>query len=344
MASESIAGRKARPSWFTQLAAFGRADRRKALIQILTTLIPYAGLWAAMVVTVRQRLPYVLTLGLAVVAAGFLVRTFILFHDCCHGSFFTSRRANRIFGILTGILVFTPFDAWRLAHAGHHATAGDLDRRGTGDVFTMTVAEYRAASWWKRLGYRFFRHPLVMFGIGPFFLFVLSQRIMVKGAGKGARASLWIANVGLLLILVLAALTIGLPAYVMIQLPVIMMAGTVGIWLFYVQHQFEGVYWARHTAWDPLLAALEGSSYYQMPKLLQWFSGNIGLHHVHHLRATIPNYHLQAAYDAIPALQAVQPLTLRRSLKSLTLRLWDEQGGRLVGFREARELELHGSA
>jgi acyl-lipid omega-6 desaturase (Delta-12 desaturase) len=211
-----------------------------------------------------------------------------------------------------------------------------LDKRGIGDVYTMTVAEYRDAPWWKRLGYRLMRYPLVMFGLGPFVMFVLSQRITPRGAGKAARISTWVTNLALLAIAAVAWLTIGLRTYVLIQLPVMVMAATAGLWLFYVQHQFQGVYWARQGEWDPLRAALEGSSYYKLPKLLQWFSGNIGLHHIHHLRATIPNYHLQAAYDAIPAAQAVKPLTLRRSLKSLALRLYDEDTGQMVGFSDVK--------
>jgi len=326
-----------RPAWFAQLTTFGRADRRKAIGQILTTLLPYAGLWAAMIVTMQRGLPYAVTLGLAVVAAGFLVRVFIIFHDCCHGSFFAVREANRILGTITGILTFTPYEEWRLSHARHHVTAGDLDNRGTGDVRTMTVEEYRAAPRLERLAYRLFRHPLVMFGLGPFFVFVVSQRFTPKGASRAARVGTWLTNAALLCIGAVAALTIGLRTYLLIQLPVLLIAATAGVWLFYVQHQFDGVYWARHEAWDPIRAALEGSSYYRLPKVLQWFSGNIGLHHIHHLRATIPNYHLQAAYDAIPAVQAVHPLTLRGSLKCLTLRLWDEQAQRLVSFRELRE-------
>jgi acyl-lipid omega-6 desaturase (Delta-12 desaturase) len=239
MASAKPVTRSARPEWLAQLATFGRSDPRKALAQILTTLVPYAALWVAMIVTMQRGLPYGVTLALAVVAAGFLVRTFIIFHDCCHGSFYASRRANRIVGTITGILTFTPYDEWRLAHAGHHATAGNLDKRGVGDVYTMTVAEYRDAPWWKRLGYRLMRYPLVMFGLGPFVMFVLSQRITPRGASKAARISTWVTNLALLAIAAVAWLTIGLRTYVLIQLPVMVMAATAGLWLFYVQHQFQ---------------------------------------------------------------------------------------------------------
>ena len=343
MASDRTRTSGAKPEWFAQLATFGHADLRKAIVQVFTTLVPYAALWALMYVTIRQGLPYALTLGLGVLAAGFLVRTFIIFHDCGHGSFFKSRRANRILGTITGILTFTPYEEWRLAHARHHATAGDLDRRGQGDVYTMTVEEYRDAPLWLRVGYRVFRHPVIMFGIGPVWVFLLSQRFTPKGAGRGARISTWLTNAVLLAIMVGAAFTIGLRTYVLIQLPVILMAASAGIWLFYVQHNFEGVYWARHEEWDSLRAAMEGSSYYRLPKLLQWITGSIGLHHIHHLRATIPNYHLQPAYDAIPEVQAVRPLTPRRSLKSLSLRLYDEEAGTMVGFRAALRTAQPGS-
>jgi omega-6 fatty acid desaturase (delta-12 desaturase) len=333
MPSDRIKARLARPDWLKELSAYAQADRRKAIGQLLTTLVPYAALWAAMIVTVQQGLPYGVTFALAIAASGFLVRTFIIFHDTTHGSFFASQRANRIVGYVTGILTLTPYDEWRQSHTKHHGTAGNLDRRGTGDVWTMTVDEYRAAPRRKQIAYRLFRHPLVMFGLGPIFVFILSQRFTPKGGGKAARVSTIITNLAVLLIVVVAAATIGLRTYLLIKLPVTIMAGAAGIWLFYVQHQFDGVYWARNDAWDPLQAALSGSSYYRLPKALQWITGNIGLHHIHHLRPAIPNYRLQEAYDAIEALQEVTPLTPRKSLKSLGLRLWDETEGKLVGFR-----------
>jgi omega-6 fatty acid desaturase (delta-12 desaturase) len=305
-------------------------------MQVVTTLLPYALLWALMVVLVRNQAPYLLVLGLTVIAAAFLVRAFIIFHDCCHGSFFASRRANRLLGYVTGVLTFTPYEEWRQSHAKHHATAGNLDRRGSGDVYTMTVEEYHAASWWKRLGYRLFRHPLVMFIFGPVWVFLLSQRFTPRDAGRKARISVIITNLVLVVILLLAMATIGLRTYLLIQLPVIWLAGAMGIWLFYVQHQFPGVYWAREGQWDPTRAALEGSSFYRLPKVLQWFSGSIGLHHIHHLRPTIPNYNLQRAFEAIPEVQVVEPLTLRGSLRCLGLALWDERRRRLIRISDAR--------
>jgi omega-6 fatty acid desaturase (delta-12 desaturase) len=327
-----------KPEWYAATAKYGKPDIRKATWQLIDTLVPYAALWVLMVLMVKNGYPYGITLALAMVAGGLLVRIFILFHDCCHGSFFASRRANTLLGAIAGILVFTAFDDWRRAHGRHHATFGDLDRRGTGDIWTMTVAEYRAAPLQKRLAYRLFRNPLVLFGPGPVILFLIINRFPTTGARRRERTSVLLTDLAIVAIFVLAGLTIGLRTYLLIQLPIIFVASCVGMWLFYVQHQFEGVYWARHENWDSMRVALEGSSYYRLPGVLQWFTGNIGLHHVHHVRPRIPNYHLQQCCDGIPALQAVRPLTLRASLRSLRLNLWDETHHKLVGFRELKSL------
>jgi omega-6 fatty acid desaturase (delta-12 desaturase) len=329
----------AKPEWYPATATYGKPDIRKATWQIIDTLVPYAFLWALMVLMIRSGYPYAITLALAVVAGGLLVRIFILFHDCCHGSFFASRRANTIFGTITGVLAFTAFDDWRHAHGRHHATFGDLDRRGTGDVWTMTVAEYRGAPLRTRLAYRLFRNPLVLFGPGPLILFLIINRLPTAGANRNDRISVLITDLAILAVVGLAGLTIGLRTYLLIQLPVILVASSIGMWLFYVQHQFEGVYWARHENWDPMRVALEGSSYYQLPRVLQWFTGNIGLHHVHHVRPRIPNYHLQQCFEGIPALQAIRPLTLRSSLTSLRLNLWDEVQHKLVSFRALKQMQ-----
>jgi omega-6 fatty acid desaturase (delta-12 desaturase) len=272
------------------------------------------------------------------VAGGILVRVFILFHDCCHGSFFASRRANTILGYVSGILTFTPYEDWRYAHNIHHATAGDLDRRGIGEIRTMTIAEYLAAPMQRRLAYRIYRNPFVLFGPGAALLFLFFQRFTTKGAGKRERRSVILTNVALLAIIAAASATIGLQTYLLIQLPIILIAGSLGLWLFYIQHQFESVYWARNETWDPLKVALEGSSYFKLPKILQWFSGNIGLHHIHHVRPSIPNYNLQQCYDDMPAFQAVVPLTILTSLKSLRLSLYDEKQKKLISFRSLAAL------
>jgi omega-6 fatty acid desaturase (delta-12 desaturase) len=281
---------------------------------------------------------YWLTLALSIPAAGFLMRAFIIFHDCGHGSFFKSRRANDALGILTGILTFTPYYRWRHDHAVHHASAGDLDRRGVGDVWTLTVQEYLDSPPWKRAAYRLFRYPLVMVGFGPFFVFVIIQRFAGGTTGKRERYSVYWTNLALLGILALMGATIGIKAYVLIQVPIMIIAGSAGVWMFYVQHQFEGVYWERHDNWNYASAALKGSSFYQLPRVLQWFTGNIGFHHIHHLGPRIPNYNLERCYRENLMFQEVKPITLRTSLKSLRLRLWDEERHRLVGFGHLKTL------
>ena len=327
---------RAKPDWFGNIVKFGLPNRNKAIWQLINTFVPYLALWAIMIYTMQHNRSYWLTLALAVPAAILLVRIFIFFHDCCHGSFFSSRRANRILGYITGILTFTPFDQWRLSHLRHHATAGDLDRRGMGDVWTMTVEEYLAAPLHKRFLYRFYRNPLVMIGLGPVFMFLLVHRLHHKGAGKWENRSVWITNLSILGILIAAHFTIGLRTYLAIQLPIIVIAGMMGIWLFYVQHQYENVYWARHEEWDPIRAALEGSSYYKLPGVLRWMTGNIGLHHIHHIRPQIPNYNLQRCCDAVPEFKDTRPLTIRKSLKSLWMNLWDEKRQKMVSFWKLR--------
>ncbi|MBE0566414.1 MAG: fatty acid desaturase [Krumholzibacteria bacterium] len=325
-----------RPDFGRAIATFSRADTRKAVWQLINTIVPYLAILALMVVSRVRGWPYPVTLALALPAAALQIRVFIFFHDCCHDSFFASRRANRITGYLTGILTFTPFEDWKRSHLAHHATAGDLDHRGTGDIWTMTVDEYLAAPRLKRLGYRLVRNPFFLLMVVPFWLSLISYRIPHRGAGRPAAVSVLVTNLALGGIFALAALTVGWQTYLLVQLPVIVISWTMGVWLFYVQHQYEGAYWTRRDLWDPVEAALRGSSYYKLPKVLQWFTGNIGLHHIHHLRPRIPNYHLQACQDTVPALQKVQPLTLRRSLRSMALNLWDEQQQRMVSFRAIR--------
>jgi omega-6 fatty acid desaturase (delta-12 desaturase) len=324
------------PHWYQALSKYEQPNPRKAAWQLLNTLVPYGVLWVLMVCMVHRGYPYWMTLALAMVAGALSIRIFIFFHDCCHGSFFASRRANRILGYVSGILTFTPYEDWRHAHAGHHATSGDLDRRGVGDVWTMTVEEYVAAPKRTRLAYRLLRNPFVMFGLAPTGLSLIIHRFPHKGAGKRERHSVIVTDLAIVAMIVAASLTIDLRTYLVIQLPIMLMGGTAGVWLFYVQHQFEGVHWARHQDWDPMRAALEGSSYYRLPKVLQWFTGNIGLHHLHHVRPGIPNYNLQQCHDDMPALQTVKPLTMRRSLKSLRMHLWDEAEQRLVSFRSLK--------
>jgi acyl-lipid omega-6 desaturase (Delta-12 desaturase) len=325
----------ARPDWYPAVAAFARADARRAVWQLIETLVPYAAVWAAMAWLVRGH--SLVALALTVPAAGLLVRVFILFHDCCHGSLFPSARANRVVGYITGLLTLTPFERWQRAHAQHHATVGDLDRRGVGDVWTLTVAEYLAASRLHRFFYRVFRNPLVMFGVGPVIVFVFQHRFCSRGATACERFSVHFTNVAAAALAAAVIAVVGFSNLVFLLVPVGLLGGAAGIWLFYVQHQFDDVYWSRHDTWDPWRAALAGSSYYKLPKVLQWFTGSIGLHHIHHVQPRIPSYALQDCQDHVPALQEVPPLTIRGSLHLLRLRLWDEGRQRMVQCSRALE-------
>ena len=324
----------AKRTWKQAVAAYQNPDLRRSLWQIANSLVPFLALWylAYRMLAVS----YWLTLATAVPAAGFLVRIFIIFHDCGHGSFFRSKAANDTIGFITGILTLTPYFDWRHEHNLHHATAGDLDRRGRGDVWTMTVSEYRAASFWQRLGYRLYRNPLVMFGVGPLYVFLLKQRLPRSGSGTRERMSVHVTNLALTAILAALVLTIGLKAVLLVHLPILVISGAAGVWLFYVQHQFEGVYWQRGEQRDYVDVALKGSSLFALPRVLQWFSGNIGFHHIHHLSPRIPNYRLERCYREQPVFQGVDRITLLSSLRTLRLRLYDEATRRLVGFRALR--------
>lgn len=302
----------------------------RASWQVFNSLVPYAALWVAMAYCASHA-PWLVP-PLAFLAAGFLIRLFIIFHDCGHRSFLRSRAGNKIVGFITGTLVFAPSAQWWREHARHHASSGDLDRRGTGDIRTWTVREYAQASGFQRACYRLGRHPLVMFGLGPFFIFVIKQRFAAKGASARDRSSVRWTNVAIGCIAVAIGSTIGPGTYAVLQGLVLAFAGAGGVWLFYVQHQFDGAYWERREHWDYFKAALQGSSYYKLPRVLQWFTGNIGFHHVHHLHPAVPNYNLERLHRADPALSAIAPLTLRSSWRCLRLRLWDEASGRLVGY------------
>jgi acyl-lipid omega-6 desaturase (Delta-12 desaturase) len=313
---------------------FTRPDSRTAIWQIMNTLVPFFALWMLMVVMVQQGYPYRSVLAVSAVAAAFQVRIFILFHDCCHGSFFGTPRANRTLGYVTGILTFTPFEQWRRSHAMHHDTVGDLDRRGVGDIWTLTAEEFEAAPRRKQLVYRLIRSPFFILTLGTPIVFLISQRYFHGPDRKRERWSVVITNIALAAIITIAVKTIGIETYLMIQIPVTFAAGAAGLWLFYVQHQFEGTYWARHENWDPMKAALEGSSFYKLPRVLQWFTGNIGFHHVHHVQQRIPNYNLERCYYDVPMLQKVKPLTFLASLRCARLHIWDERSQRLTGYRE----------
>jgi acyl-lipid omega-6 desaturase (Delta-12 desaturase) len=324
-----------RPFWLEALAPYARPDRGRSAINLATSVVPYLLVVGLMYVALG--VSYLLTLALALLAAGFLVRTFIVFHDCTHGSFLESKRANTWLGTALGLLVFATFGCWRHSHAVHHATAGDLDRRGVGDVGTITVAEYHARSWRGRLGYRMFRHPLVMFGIGPIFALVVQPRLVPRSARPRIQRSVMATNLALIALVGGLCWLIGWQSYLLIQAPTLMLAGAAGIWLFYVQHQFEDVYWESAEHWSYADAALRGSSYLKLPKVLQFFTGNIGLHHVHHLSARIPNYNLQRAHDENPMFHDVPTLSLADGVRTVRLKLYDEQRRQMVTFGQARK-------
>ena len=317
--------------WKEIVVRYQQPALRKSLWQLANTLIPYGALWYLMYLSLS--VSYWLTAALVVLAAGFLIRLFIIFHDCGHGSFFTSRKANDVVGFITGVLSFTPYFHWRREHALHHSSAGDLDRRGAGDVWTLTVQEYLDASRWKRFLYRLARNPFILFVLAPAFLFMVKQRFSSKDAPRRERNSVYWTNLALLGLAAGLSSLVGLKEYLLLQMGIFMVGGTAGVWLFYVQHQFEGVYWERKQEWDYCAAALQGSSFYRLPKVLQWFSGSIGFHHIHHLSPRIPNYNLEKCHRAEPLFQTVKPVTFFASLKALTFRLWDEQRRKLVSFR-----------
>ena len=322
--------------WIAPLEPYARPDLGASIRCLATSVLPYLALWPAMYYSLR--VSYLLTLALAVPAAGFLVRTFIVFHDCGHGSFMPTKQLNRWVGVFTGLLVFNPYFAWTHDHAGHHATSGDLDNRGRGDVDTWTIAEYRSKSWLGRLGYRLMRSPFVMFTVGPLWALALEPRLIPLSKRARVRRSHILTNVGVAAMVAGLILLIGWKAFLEIQLPLVLIAGAAGVFMFYVQHQFEDAYWTRTDDWSYADAALKGSSYFKLPKVLQFFSGNIGLHHVHHLQPRIPNYNLQRAHDENPFLHEAPTISLRRGLKTVNLKLIDERSGRLVTFAQARRL------
>lgn len=313
---------------------FQTPSASKAGWQLINSFVPYALLWVAMVHALA--VSYWLMLPLAILAAGFLARIFIVFHDCGHASFFKSKRANHVTGMIAGLLNLTPYQHWRWQHALHHGTSGDLDRRGSGDIWTLTVQEYLESTRWRRLAYRLARNPLVLFVIAPLYVFVVHHRFAASSAPPRERLSVRRTNLALLGVTVVMSAIVGVKAFLLIQLTVSALAGALGLWLFYVQHQFEGAYWARGHDWEYTAAALEGSSFYKLPRILQWFTGNIGFHHIHHLSPRIANYHLEQCHDADPYFRRIKPVTLFASFKSLTFRLWDERRHRFVSFRHLK--------
>lgn len=305
-------------------------------MQLIVTLTLFGGGWVLMWLSLS--VSYWLTLLLAVPTAGMAVRVFILQHDCGHGSFFTAARANHIVGTLLGALTLTPYDCWRRQHAIHHASNGQLDHRGIGDVDTWTVDEYRAASGWRRLGYRLYRNPLVLFGIGPIVHFGVLQRFTrtLPGDWTLERRSVHVTNLLVAGGIALCVWLVGPLAFLKIHLPVMAIAASLGAWLFYVQHQFDPAHWRRDEEWDYYTAAIEGSSYLDLPWVLHWVTGYIGYHHVHHLDSRIPNYALARSAKAHPSLNRATRVTLWSSVRYINLKLWDERAQQLISFGEAR--------
>jgi omega-6 fatty acid desaturase (delta-12 desaturase) len=325
-------------NWRALVARYQKADMRRAVTQLFTTLVPLAAMMYLMYLSLGWS--YWLTLALAVPASGFLVRTFIIMHDCGHGSFLPSQKWNNLVGWVTGVLTTTPYSEWRHEHAIHHATAGDLDRRGHGDIATLTVDEYLARGWWGRLRYRLYRNPVMMLGFGPAYM-MIGQRIpgRVHSSGSPKTSSVWSTNGGIAVAIAGFAMLVGWQPVLLVYLPAAYLAGAAGVYLFFVQHQFDHAYWERHRNWDYATAAIMGCSYLKLPKVLQWFTGNIGLHHVHHLAPRIPNYNLQRAHDENPIFHHAPTISLAQSVKMLRLALWDEHQKRMVGFGDLRALQ-----
>jgi omega-6 fatty acid desaturase (delta-12 desaturase) len=321
--------------WAQLLARYRQPCNRRGLAEIAVTLLPLVALWV--LTWMALDLGYWLALPAAVAAAGFVVRLFMIQHDCSHGSFFRQNWANTWVGRAIGVLTLTPHDWWRRTHAAHHASSGNLDRRGMGDIDTLTVEEYRAYPLWKRLRYRLYRHPLVLFGIGPAYMFLLQHRLPVGLMREGWRP--WLSAMGTNLAIGLAAAAViwavGLEAFLLVHLPIMLFAASAGVWLFYVQHQFETTSWSKTVDWNPLVSALHGSSHYELPGFLRWLTANIGVHHVHHLSSRIPYYRLPLVLRDHPVLRGVGRLTLLQSFRCVRLVLWDETQGRLVSFRDA---------
>jgi omega-6 fatty acid desaturase (delta-12 desaturase) len=320
--------------WMSILQKYREPNHARSVGEILITAMPFVGLWLVMWASLAWS--YWLTLLVAVPAAGFLVRLFMIQHDCGHGAFFRNRRANDWVGRVLGVVTLTPYEHWRESHAVHHATSGNLARRGIGDIDTLTVREYLTLSSWRRLRYRLYRNPFVMFGIGPAYLFLFKNRLAIGGrrAGWRAWASTSTTNAAIALACSFTIWLVGLKPFVLVHTPIMLLAASIGVWLFYVQHQFEDTFWAGDEAWTVHEAALHGSSLYDLPPILRWMTANIGIHHVHHLCSRIPFYRLPSVLRDHPELKKGTRLTLVQSLRCVRLSLWHETERRLVSFRE----------
>lgn len=325
---------KSGPSWRAIIQKYNKPSVIRSVWQLISSLVLYALLWYAMLLSLE--ISFGLTLAISLIAGGILTRIFIIFHDCGHGSFFHSKKWNAIIGNLTGILTFTPYVRWTDSHRTHHFTVGNLDKRGIGDVWTLTTDEYQALPAGKKIQYRLFRHPLIMLGLGGFLVFIVGNRFTTRIMNKQQKLNIFFTNICVGLMAVGLSLLLGWKEYLLVQIPTFYFASILGVYLFYLQHQFEGVHWYRQEEWDYETVALEGSSYFKLPTILRWFTGNIGFHHIHHLGPSIPNYYLKKCYSENPLFQTIKPITLWSSFRCLRLRFWDEKIKRIVGFRELR--------
>ena len=335
--------------WKSLVAEFQKPHAGRAWWQVFNTLGSLLALWVGLYFVqsasktgeLASSTGWWITVLLSAFAGLILVRTFIIFHDCGHGSFLKSKKANNALGFITGLLTFTPYYHWKWEHSVHHASTGDLSRRGMGDIWTLTVKEYLDSTRWKRFTYRLSRNPIILFFVAPLYLFLIHQRFSKPTAKPREKRSVWIMN-GAILALAAALISIfGFVPWLVIQLTMMTVAGGCGVWLFYVQHQFEDAYWVKGEEWDFTTAAMEGSSFYKLPKILQWFSGNIGFHHVHHLNPMIPNYNLEKCHKSDPFFDAAPVLKFFSSFKTINYRLWDEEANKMIGFRQLkRQLAL----
>jgi omega-6 fatty acid desaturase (delta-12 desaturase) len=336
--------KKSVSEWKSLVAEFQKPHAGRAWWQVINSVGSVGLIWCILYFlqgmmkegTVATTAGWWATVSLSALAGLFLVRVFIIFHDCGHGSFLKSKKANNTLGFISGLLTLTPFHHWKWEHSIHHASTGDLSRRGVGDIWTLTVKEYLESTRWRRFTYRLTRNPVILFLIAPLFLFFVLQRFVAKSAKPRERKSVHLMNMALLIKSAVLISIFGFFPWFIIQLIMMTVAGTCGVWLFYVQHQFEDAYWVKGDEWDFTTAAMEGSSFYKLPKLLQWFSGNIGFHHVHHLNPMIPNYNLERCHCSDPYFEKVPPMNILTSLKSINYRLWDEEANKMIGFRELK--------
>lgn len=326
-----------RPNWIHKLDKYEEPNLGISIREIASSFVPYFSLLAIMYLLIRTGYPYWMVLLLAIPAAGFMIRIFIIFHDCSHNSFFKNDWACTILGYICGVITFTPYLDWQRSHALHHATVCRLDKRGFGDVWLMTTEEYLSASRWQRLQYRIYRNPFFLFIFGSISLFAILYRFPKNSTRKRELVSILITDAALAGIIIAAYYTIGIKTYVAIQLPILWIADIIGVWIFYIHHQFENGYWAHDDTWDLYTSSMNGASFYKLPEVLRWFTGNIGYHYIHHLRPRIHNYLLKKAHEEVPELQQKEPITLMEGFRSLALRLWDEKKQRMISLKTFRK-------